>query len=243
MMPGTQKPRAILFDLWGTLIHTDLFDPSKGNAAVLALAENPSAVTLEMLQELGDRVVSAVEPWEDKTRLEFTEQALLRILSDSYGLKFLLSWAELEWVFWSSSMTILVKEGAREALSGLAARGIKTGVVSNSSFTSQTIEKELSRLGLLQYLGIIVSSTDYGIRKPSGILFDVALRRLGMRPEETWFIGDNVLYDIEGPWDAGMTPVLYETENGVPPRVTRYHRISHWKELIPLLERDKGNPG
>jgi putative hydrolase of the HAD superfamily len=243
-MGGTGKPKAVLFDLWGTLIATDLFDPARGNAAVLECAENPSGITLADVQALGDKVVSSLESREEQSRIEFTQQSLLRILADSFGLRFSLPLSELEWVFWSSAMTINVMEGAVEALSRLHARGIRACVVSNSSFTSVTIEKELSRLGLLPHFEFVVSSTDYGVRKPDGILFDVALRRLGVMPHEAWFVGDNILYDIEGPWDAGILPVLY-TGNGdrkgdVPSRITDYLAISHWREFDVLIENAEG---
>jgi putative hydrolase of the HAD superfamily len=237
MTPAPRKPRAVLLDLWGTLVTADIFDPPRGLATVLSLAENRGGVAPEKFQELGGRIISTVEPLEEGSGLEFSEQSLLRILSDSFGLKFRHSWAELEWVFWSSSMTIYAKDGAGAAISELVRRGIRTCVVSNSSFTSRTIERELSRLGLLPHIGFVASSADYGIRKPNGILFDVALRRLGVEPQEAWFVGDDILYDVEGPWDAGIQPVLYETKGGVPPRVTRFYVISHWKEFIPLVDR------
>jgi putative hydrolase of the HAD superfamily len=246
MIVAKNRPRAVLFDLWGTLIYTDLFDLKKGNAAVLERAENRSGATLEELQAMCEKVISSVEPWEGKSRIEFSEQCLLRILSDSFGLRFRQSPAELEWIFWSNGMTIKLMDGAASALAGLRGLGIRSCVVSNSSFTAATIEKELARLGILGYFDFVASSADYGVRKPDGILFDVALRRLGVPPGEAWFIGDNILYDVEGPWDRGIFPVLYdmkgETAKDIPARITEYQVISHWGEFLALIEgMDPGN--
>jgi putative hydrolase of the HAD superfamily len=231
-----RKPRAVLFDLWGTLIRSDTFDPAKGNAAVLSLAENREEVKLQKVQELGERIVSALQPWEEESRLEFTEQSLLKILRDSFGLRFTHSLAELEWVFWDASMTLSLTDGIAEALAELDKLGISKGVVSNSSFMSTTIERELTRCGLGGRFPVVVSSADYGVRKPDPIIFHVALKRLGAEPSESWFVGDNITYDVKGPLEAGIFPILYNGGGPGPGETTEYPAISRWEELIALIE-------
>ncbi len=73
---GMRKPEAILFDLWGTLIDSLAFDPSLGNAALLARSENPRGASLEEIQDLGRRLVAATVPREEQSALEFTQVAL-----------------------------------------------------------------------------------------------------------------------------------------------------------------------
>ncbi len=230
------KPRAILFDLWGTLINSDEFDPMKGNAAVLASAESHDGLTLEQLQEFGGRIVAGVEPRELSAWLEFTQQSLLRMLADSFGLRFRVPLIELEWLFWSAALRIRQTEGVREALEGLVRRGIPTCVVSNSSFLACTIERELRRQGLLDLFSFVVSSADYGVRKPDPLIFEVALRRLGVSPAEAWFAGDNVEFDIEGAWSAGLLPIAYNPNKAVPDHVKDHRRIGHWGELLPIVD-------
>jgi len=62
-----QAPEAILFDLWGTLITSDAFDPERGHAAVLRCCDNPRGVTPAEVQELGDRVVTEVQGREEQS--------------------------------------------------------------------------------------------------------------------------------------------------------------------------------
>ncbi len=236
---ATYRPEAILFDLWGTLIDSTSFDPGLGNAALLALAENPRGVALEELQELGRRLVTATVPREEQAALEFTQSALFRILSDSFGLSFHRPPGDLEWEFWNASLTVTLRSGVREMLEQVRQRGIRSCVISNSSFGAATLERELARQGILQYFEFVISSADYGIRKPDALIFEAALRRMEVPAQRAWFAGDNVGYDIVGACGAGLYPIAYNTHAPVPESVVDYTVISHWRELSGLVEQTK----
>ena len=135
-----RRPEAILFDLWGTLFNSVAFDPSKGNAAVLALAENPRGASLEQVQELGGRLVAATVSREEQSALEFTQGSLLRILADAFGLRFRHSLEELEWEFWNAALEVSLVEGVQDMLLHVRRRGIRSSVISNSSFLAATLE-------------------------------------------------------------------------------------------------------
>ena len=230
------RPEAILFDLWGTLIDSAAFDPAKGNAALLARADNPRGVTLEEVQDLGRRLVAATEPREEQSALEFTQGALFRILSDSFALRFHLPLPELEWEFWNAALTVTQRSGVREMLEDVRRRGIRSCVISNSSFGARTIEKELMRQGIADHFEFIISSADYGIRKPDALIFEAALRRMEILPQKAWFAGDNVGYDVVGARAAGLFPVAYNVRAAVPQSIAEYAAISHWRELGRLVE-------
>jgi putative hydrolase of the HAD superfamily len=231
------RPRAVLFDLWGTLIFSDEFEPRRGNQAVLARAETAGRAGLEELQELGARIVASTEPRELESRLEFTQASLLRMLIDSFGLRFRMSLDELEWIFWTAALRIQTAQGIRAALDGLAERGIQTCVVSNSSFAAATLERELENRGLRECFSFVISSADYGVRKPDPVIFEVALRRLGVAAEEAWFAGDNIEFDIEGASQAGLFPVAYRPNGPVPPHIPAFRLIKDWAELLPLIDQ------
>jgi putative hydrolase of the HAD superfamily len=230
-----QKPEAILFDLWGTLISSDAFDPNLGNAAILRASDNPHGVTLEEIQSLGGRVVSSLEGREDQSALEFTQASLLRIIEDAFDLRYRKTLLDMEWDFWQAALSVRLIDGVAQLLPLVAAKGIRMGVVSNSSFAAATLEKELDRHGIRRHFDFVVSSADYGVRKPDLIIFEVALRRLGLDASRTWFAGDNVGYDIIGAHSAGMFPVAFNPRKEIPPAVGEHAVISRWSELMPLL--------
>ena len=230
-----RKPDAILFDLWGTLITSDAFDPGLGNAALLGASDNPHRITLEQIQGLGGRVVSALESREDQSALEFTQASLLRIIEDCFGLRYRKPLVDMEWEFWQAALSVRLIEGVPQLLPLVAEQGIRMGVVSNSSFVAATLEKELARQGVLRHFDFVISSADYGVRKPDPIIFEVALRRLGVDAARTWFAGDNVAYDIMGAHSAGIFPVAFNPRKEIPGLVGEHAVISRWSQLIPLL--------
>ncbi len=238
-----RRPDAILFDLWGTLIGSEGFNPGLGNAAVLEGCDNPRGVSLSQVMELADRVVTELEPREDQVALEFTQASLLRLLIDCLGLAPRCSVEELEWVFWQASLQVRLMEGVPAMLSALGELGIPGAVVSNSSFRSETLRRELERQGILGHLQFVISSADYGVRKPDPLIFEAALRRLGTQAARTWFVGDHVGYDILGASGAGLFPIAYGSREPVPPSAGRHALISHWNQLIPLVESPEPDRG
>jgi haloacid dehalogenase superfamily, subfamily IA, variant 1 with third motif having Dx(3-4)D or Dx(3-4)E len=230
-----RKPDAILFDLWGTLINSVDFDPRKGHAAVLESCENPNRVTLDEVMDLGQRVVSATVAREEEVALEFTQASLLRIVSDAFGLRPRKSLEESELIFWKASLQVSMVDGVSDLLREIAASGMPMGVVSNSSFAGPTLEQELEVQGIRRYFRFVISSADYGVRKPDPIIFEVALRRLGMEPGQVWFAGDNVGYDIIGARRSGIFPVAFNPRKGIPDEAGEHAVITSWAQLLPLL--------
>lgn len=230
-----RRPTAILFDLWGTLLNSAAFDPRKGHEAVLAACDNPRGASLEDIMDLGRRVVSATIPREEDSALEFTQVGLLRMVADAFGLRPRLSPEESEWIFWDASIQVEVIDGVRELLEAIRELGLPMAVISNSSFTSATLEHELDRQGIRGFFRFLVSSADYGVRKPDPLIFEVALRRLGMEARHVWFAGDHVGYDVIGAHGAGIFPVAFNPRKEVPDDVGEHAVLTRWSQLLPLI--------
>ncbi len=94
------------------------------------------------------------------------------------------------------------------ALHALKERGLRVGVVSNTYQSSRSLATSLRRFRLLRYIDALIVSSEVGWGKPDPTIFDEALRRLEVRPEETVFVGDTVLADIKGSQALGMKAVL-----------------------------------
>jgi len=68
----------------------------------------------------------------------------------------------------------------------------------------ESIRRSLQRTGLDTLLEVVVVSGDVGHVKPHPILFETAVRQLGVAPGEAIYIGDNWLGDIQGAKRAGL---------------------------------------
>lgn len=90
------------------------------------------------------------------------------------------------------------------ALEELRGRSFELGVVSN---WDERLPGLLERLGLAPYFSVLVHSTAVGMEKPNPRIFQEALRRLEVEPEEALHVGDAALEDVEGARAAGMHAV------------------------------------
>lgn len=96
---------------------------------------------------------------------------------------------------------------------------------------------ELRSVGLEPYFSPVVISGDFGFRKPDSRLFQLALDRLGLHPQETVFVGNDMFRDIYGASQTGMRTVFFKSNQGDH----RYHGaepdyiIHHFRELPQAL--------
>jgi putative hydrolase of the HAD superfamily len=97
----------------------------------------------------------------------------------------------------------------------LKAHGYHLGVISNG-ITIKQYEK-LVRLGLHHFFDSVITSQEAGVEKPDIAIFELAMKTMGCKAENSVMIGNNFNDDILGAIDAGMsavylTPELNESE-------------------------------
>jgi len=88
------------------------------------------------------------------------------------------------------------------------------GVVSNYP-DGDSIRESLDRVGVRNHFDTIVVSGDHGRAKPHPEPFQRALVALNVEPEESLFVGDNWVADIQGAKRLGLGAVL--TTQWMPP--------------------------
>ncbi len=116
-----------------------------------------------------------------------------------------------------------------DVLKEIRSRGMRMGVVSNWPPTLMTT---LEAADLKQYFDVVVASGVVGYAKPHSEIYWYALKHLGLAPEQTLFVGDDFVADIEGPAAIGMPSVLLDRER----RFVEYpERIDSLHELLDHL--------
>ncbi len=113
----------------------------------------------------------------------------------------------------------------------LQSMGLKLGVVSNGSVTVSDL---LSQAGLLPFFPVVVASQSVGIQKPDPRIFQVALERLEVEPDEALYVGDLYEVDVLGARAAGVAAVLIDREGAGGDRDCPV--IRSLESLVPLLE-------
>jgi len=181
-------PRAVLFDLDGTLADT---------APDLAAAVN-------LL-----RTARGLEP-TPYTELRPTASAGARgMIGAAFGLTPADAGYEELRVQWfdnyQNAMAVhsSLFPGVPELLDGIAAGGMQWGIVTNkpARFTDPLV----GLIGL-QQAGCVISGDTTGYAKPHPAPLLEGARRLGVAPHECWYVGDD-LRDIEAGRAAGMRTV------------------------------------
>jgi HAD superfamily hydrolase (TIGR01549 family) len=98
-----------------------------------------------------------------------------------------------------------VMESSAPSLARLRAAGLRLGVVSNSD---GRVEQALEAAGIRHLFDAVVDSTLMGVEKPDPRIFQAALERLGVDPEEAIYVGDLYEIDVLGARAAGIEAVL-----------------------------------
>jgi putative hydrolase of the HAD superfamily len=109
-----------------------------------------------------------------------------------------------------------------------------TGILTNGFITLQ--RSKIERYDLAAYVDFTLVSEEVGYHKPDKRTFFEALKLAGNAlPEQTLYVGDNLITDIEGAQGAGLTPILMSPgdEVNLPIGVVKIQQLS---ELLALLK-------
>ncbi|HEV8421637.1 MAG TPA: HAD family hydrolase [Actinomycetota bacterium] len=209
--------RAILFDFGHTLVdflrtqealHA-AYEQIRDRVEAVAYMEVPEL--LDLVERVAGGVDRLVAESYEQHRMEEVDQAELFRQAFS-GIGFDLPDDVLEHIValdhsaYSNSIT--VEPEVLATLERLRESGYPMGLVSNISLRPDLMRADLERMGLGRYLDATVFSSEVGVRKPNLRIFQEALRRLGVEPGETVFVGDRLYDDVSGAQAAGMRGVL-----------------------------------
>jgi putative hydrolase of the HAD superfamily len=213
----TQAVKGITFDVWETI----LFEKSgEGEQRNLARRRNVSQALKKLGVEasveqvafaLDKTVALLLEAWKENKDLTHVDQlrAIIRFAwKDSAKIKS--EWLrELSDAYASPIHEIppYLNPDIRAVLESL--RGEKQlGIICNTGITPGFALKEfLSRQKIAEYFDAMIFSDEVGIRKPEPKIFRLAARKLGVKPNETVHIGDNIKCDVWGAKLAGFKAI------------------------------------
>ena len=107
--------------------------------------------------------------------------------------------------------------------------GKKIGVLTDYETEYQVIK--LEKLGLLEYIDIVLTSEEVGIEKPSMQMFQTLLRQMNLLTEEVIMIGDNYEKDIQGAVNMGILSYWLTKNNNTNNELYAYNGYSKYIEF------------
>lgn len=132
-----------------------------------------------------------------------------------------------------------------EVLQSLKAGGYRIALVSNATH-DPFVRRCVERLGFKSFLDLLVTSADFGARKPSPEIFLHVARSWGAEPAELAMVGDQLYFDVYGAHRAGMRAIWVERNSDkaytyVPehlkgsPELTPDGHVNSLKAILDLL--------
>jgi putative hydrolase of the HAD superfamily len=201
---------AVLFD-WGDTLMDFKYDPDLVEAGHRAGLEALGRDSLPEPGIVAEHFREHYEPlfWAPGTIEEIEYPGLVRELLGHFEIEIsddeLVLFLEAEHTAWAPAFVLGATTHA--LLEALRSRGLRLGLVSNAFDPPWILHRDLERQGLAERLDVAVFSSEVGRRKPDPAIFETALERLRVAPEDALFVGDRLYEDIRGAGELGMTTV------------------------------------
>ena len=229
-----KKPKAILFDFADTIFHETKLDWDRGNLWLFNNAINPKKVTFEEFNEHKEKIYSDIRPKRMSSLIEHSWVSAIKLIFESLQMKVETN-NSIEIEYFKKVVEEYLAPGIINILNTIKSKNIRVGIISNNTFSGKTLEYELESHGISKYFEFVISSADYGIRKPHPFIFELAIGKLGLKSNDIWFIGDNRENDYMASKNVGMIPFLY-TGNTNRSEDIKENIIHSWNELELLLK-------
>ena len=236
-----RKPKMILFDYGQTLANEKKFDGIAGTKAVLQYAtKNKYNHTAEDVQAAADAINAELGRFDPKRRhlvqVEVPNHMFTAYLYQSMGIELPQSHQDIDRAFWNAASPGVPTDGMEDFLTFLKEQNIRTGVISNITYCGEVVEERINNLLPEHNFEFIIATSEYMFRKPNKRIFELALEKAGLQPEDVWYIGDNYLCDVVGARSAGIFPVWYIGATADSQGADDVLTISHWDELQRQIE-------
>ena len=241
MQQKITRPKMILFD-YGQTLGNEKFDGIKGTEAVMKYAvQNKYGVTARQVQDEAEAINGELGRFDPAKRhlnqVEIPNYMFTSYLYESMGVKLSLTSDEIDQIFWDNAAPAVPTEGIEDFLEFLHEQGIRTGVISNITYAANIVKKRINTLLPNNHFEFIIATSDYLFRKPNKRIFQFALEKADLKPEDVWYIGDQYEADIVGASGAGLFPVWYQGAIDLPfmPKegvVT----VQSWAQLQKMME-------
>jgi putative hydrolase of the HAD superfamily len=214
--------KAVLFDLWGTLVPLPKPLRYRATEAVAAALNVPldkwvqAWVATRIERETGDLVTITLRVCRD-LGIDADEGAVANALARRITIQ--------------REAFGLIQPDVVPTLRALRENGLSTGLISNCT---SDLPRHVKASPLAPVLDVCVYSCNERVMKPDARLYLAAAERLRVTPEECLYVGDGGDGELPGAERAGMTAVLLRAAD-TPQPDWRGHRISVLSEVPRLL--------
>lgn len=207
--------KAVLFDMFDTLMLIEkdhaFYSPSLRGAYEFLVA-NGVSVTFDEFEKtyvsVRDAIFAEVDAELGEPHFNVRIAGTLKKLGYDVDVSSPLVVGATE-TFCERFMTFVrIDEHAESVLRKLHGK-YRLGIVSNFAIP-ECVTKLLQRQRLTELFDVVIVSGAVNRRKPHPEIYQKALKKLGVKPKETVFVGDTVDADVQGAKAVGMKTIYLE---------------------------------
>ena len=196
--------RAVLFDLWGTLIYNIPLQTNYGEVAGAAGVK--PEVLWKTWQKFADQALTGkIKTGEERAHL------VLQSLGRSPEAIEIAAPMLAEFERKNRTCEIHFYPGVENMLATLRQKGYKTGLISNCNYLTPPLVEQLQ---LRDKMDAIILSCEVGTAKPQPEIYLMATNQLQVSPGECLYIGDGGDKELVGAKQVGLNTALVEQEFG-----------------------------
>lgn len=122
--------------------------------------------------------------------------------------------------------------GVKETLHQLKQAGYLLGIITDTANSISSKLRWFEKGGFGEVWDAIISSAEFGVRKPDAILYQAMLRQLGLRGEQVIFVGHKAV-ELDGARSVGMKTVAFNWEPDAQAEIS----IEEFSELVHVPSR------
>lgn len=121
-----------------------------------------------------------------------------------------------------------------DVIKQLKQRGYILGMITNGN--SKLQNTKLDTAGIRGLFDVVVVSDDIGIWKPEAGIFEYAMNKVGVTAEQSVYVGDHPVNDIQGALNARMQPVWMNYGSFAGQATEGVPSIENIRELLDMLD-------
>ena len=212
----TNHIRAIIFDMGGTL--EDLYyddairqEATRGLQELLIERDLDPGLDLPDLQATVLSGVKAYQAWREKSEIELPpERVWTEYIFPNHGLsqeRLVAAAEDVTFYYETHYQARSLRPEAPVVLDVLHNRGFRLAIISNI-ISRRLVQRKLSEYGIAHYFDPVVTSSNFGWRKPNARIFTEAARLMQLPPAACTYVGDTVSRDVIGARRAGYGSVI-----------------------------------
>jgi FMN phosphatase YigB (HAD superfamily)/ribulose-5-phosphate 4-epimerase/fuculose-1-phosphate aldolase len=206
--------KGVIFDLDNTIYSYEVCHNNALDAVILFLQNNYGInKTYYEIKDLYENISKKLKYELKSTAASHNKSIYFKQLSELLKLHYS-NTQILNDLYWKTFFDNMVCfEGVQDFIAWNKNLGVKIGILTDYE-TEHQIQK-LEKLGIIDYVDVLVTSEEVGIEKPSCQMFQTILRKMKLSPDDVIMIGDDFNKDINGALNMNILPYWFNTINSI----------------------------